>query len=119
MANDPNQFGLWRPWHPAEVARLFFLRLQLPGGSQVDGRLISSLENKHAIMRTMMCRSCAVINRTFARFFVGGMSRKRTPAGPSCCVAVSVKWEVGEALSPQVHDVWCRPNKIAPGFSSL
>jgi Aminoglycoside-2''-adenylyltransferase len=117
MANDPNQFGLWRPWHPAEVARLFSALTApwwIAGGWALDLFLGEQTHDHEDIDVQILRRDQQNVREIFR-----GWDVQEAHPGDLPAVWPFREWEAGEALSPKVHDVWCRPNKIAPWVLQL
>ena len=78
MANDTNQFGLWQPWQPKEVAR-FFSTLTVPwwiaGGWALDLFLGEQTRDHEDIDVQILRRDQQESSHGFS---VSGMSKERT-----------------------------------------
>jgi Aminoglycoside-2''-adenylyltransferase len=112
MANETNQFGLWQPWQPEEVAR-FFSTLTVPwwiaGGWALDLFLGVQTRDHEDIDVQILRRDQQEVRTVFREWDVQGAHPGELPSEWPFR-----EWEPGGLLSPSVHDVWCRPNKTDP-----
>jgi len=112
MANETNQFGLWQPWQPAEVAKLFST-LAVPwwiaGGWAIDLFIRKQTRDHEDIDVQILRRDQQEVRMIFREWDVQGAHPEELP--PEWPFR---EWEPDELLNPRVHDVWCRPNKTAP-----
>ena len=112
MANETNQFGPWQPWQPEEVAKLFST-LTVPwwiaGGWALDLFLGEQTREHEDIDVQFLRRDQQEVRAIFRGWDVQEAHPGKLPADWPFS-----EWKLGQSLSPDVHDVWCRPNKAAP-----
>jgi len=112
MANDGQQFGIWQPWHPQEVARLFST-LNVPwwiaGGWAID-LFVGAQTRKHEDIDVQVLRCDQQAVRTLLRGWDVQEAHPTTPLNEW----PFREWEPGTPLRPGVHDVWCRLSKTDP-----
>ena len=112
MANETNQFGLWQAWQPAEVTK-FFSALTVPwwiaGGWAIDLFLGEQTREHEDIDVQILRRDQREVRAIFRGWDMQGADPEKLPAEWPFR-----EWKLDQMLSPNVHDVWCRPNKDAP-----
>jgi hypothetical protein len=112
MANDGQQFGIWQPWHPHEVVRLFST-LNVPwwiaGGWAID-LFVEAQTREHEDIDVQVLRRDQQAVRALLREWDVQEAHPTTPLNEW----PFREWELGTPLRPGVHDVWCRPSKTAP-----
>ena len=112
MANDINQFGLWQPWSPREIAR-FFSHLAVPwwiaGGWALDLFLGAQARHHDDIDVQILRRDQHAVRVLLHEWDV---QEAHPPAHPDQWPFR--EWKPGMVLNSVVHDVWCRPRKTDP-----
>ena len=112
MANETNQYGLWQPWQPVEVARLFSTLTApwwIAGGWAID-LFLGEQTRHHDDIDVLILRRDQRGVRTIFR----GWDMQAANSGELPAEWPFREWELDELLSLSDHDVWCRPNKDAP-----
>ncbi len=112
MANDPNQFGLWQPWRPEEVAR-FFSTLTVPwwiaGGWAIDLFLGTQTREHEDIDILFLRRDQHEIRALLQGWDVQEAHPELLPGSWPF-----QEWKQGASLPAAVHDIWCRPDDRDP-----
>lgn len=112
MTRDSNPFGTWQSWRPHEVAQLFST-LTLPwwiaGGWALDLFLGEQTRDHEDIDVQFLRRDQQEIRALLPGWDV----QEAHPATPPGSWPFH-EWERGALLSPEVHDIWCRPKKTDP-----
>jgi hypothetical protein len=112
MTNETNQFGLWQSWQPEEVVG-FFSTLRAPwwiaGGWALD-LFLGVQTRKHEDIDVQVLRRDQQEVRTLFRVW----DVQEAHPGALSAAWPFREWKAGSLLSPNVHDVWCRPSKTDP-----
>ena len=112
MIQNPNPFGAWQSWQPHEVAQLFSA-LAIPwwiaGGWAIDLFLGEQTRDHEDIDVLFLRRDQQDIRTLFQEWDV---QEARPLPQPSSWPFH--EWKSGMPLSPEVHDIWCRPKKADP-----
>jgi hypothetical protein len=111
MAGNPEHLGAWQSWHPREVAK-FFSALAVPwwiaGGWALD-LFLGFQTREHEDIDVEFLRR----DQQAVRALLGAWDIQE--AHPELAANWPFReWELGQDLSPDVHDIWCRPNKDSP-----
>lgn len=114
MAQDTHQYGVWHPWSPHEAAT-FFAPLPAPwwiaGGWAID-LFLGHQTRPHDDLDVQVLRQHQHEVRTLLR---GWDVQAADPSTPESIPEWPFhEWEIGEDLSPEVHDIWCRPSTTEP-----
>ncbi len=112
MIHHSNPFGAWQSWQPNEVAQLFSA-LAIPwwiaGGWAVDLFLGEQTRNHEDIDVQFLRRD----QQNIRALLQGWDVQEAHPATPLNSWPFH-EWKLGALLSPEVHDIWCRPKKTDP-----
>ncbi|HEY4388128.1 MAG TPA: aminoglycoside adenylyltransferase [Ktedonobacteraceae bacterium] len=112
MADNTSQLGVWQPWNPHEVSNCFSA-LTIPwwiaGGWALDLFIGGQTREHDDIDVQVLRRDQQTVRTLFGTWDVeAAQPAVRPNAWPFC------EWQPGMYLSPEIHDVWCRPKKTAP-----
>jgi len=111
MANETHPFGEWQPWQPKEVAS-FFSTLTVPwwvaGGWALDLFLGEQTRVHEDIDVQILRRDQQEVRIIFSGWDLQGADPEVLPT-----TWPFREWKAGQVLSPNVHDIWCRPDKTA------
>ncbi|HEY7782312.1 MAG TPA: aminoglycoside adenylyltransferase [Ktedonobacterales bacterium] len=111
--HDPGRFGEWRPMPPHEVAHLF-AALAAPwwiaGGWAIDLFLGTSTRAHEDIDVQVARRDQAAVRALLRGWDVQEAGHPTTPPNDW----PFREWRPNATLSPDIHDVWCRPTAGAP-----
>lgn len=112
MADDAQQFGIWQPWQPHEVAELFST-LNAPwwiaGGWAID-LFLGTRTREHDDIDIQVLRRDQQAIRALLR---GWDVQEAHPTTPQSAWPFR-EWELDQPLRAGVHDVWCRASQTAP-----
>jgi hypothetical protein len=112
MPQASNQFGTWQSWQPREVAQ-FFSTLTVPwwiaGGWALDLFLGERTRDHEDIDVLFIRRDQQEIQGLLQGWDVQEAHPEMLPGSWPFH-----EWKQGTPLSPEVHDIWCRPKKTSP-----
>lgn len=113
MAHDPAPYGEWRPWRPQEVARLFASYAApwwISGGWAID-LFLGTATRAHDDIDVQFLRADQAAVRVMLRGWdVQEAGHPTTPAEDW----PFHEWQPDAPLTPEIHDIWCRPTADAP-----
>jgi hypothetical protein len=111
MPDDTDHLGAWQSWLPREVAS-FFSALAVPwwiaGGWALDLFMGSQTRDHDDIDVEFLRRDQRVIRSVLREWDIQEARPELSADWPFR------EWKLGQHLDPDVHDIWCRPNKAAP-----
>jgi hypothetical protein len=114
MAQETHPYGVWHSWRPHEAAR-FFAPLPAPwwiaGGWAID-LFLGHQTRPHDDLDVQVLRQNQQEIRTLFRGWDVQAAHPSPPESPPEWPFRD--WEIGEDLSPDVHDIWCRPSTTEP-----
>lgn len=112
MTHASHPFGIWQSWRPHEVAQ-FFSTLAIPwwiaGGWAIDLFLGEQTRDHEDIDILFLRRDQQEIRALLQIWDVQEAHPEMLPNSWPFH-----EWKQSVLLSPEVHDIWCRPKKTDP-----
>ena len=112
MTNETHPFGPWQPWQPEEVARLLAplpVRWWIAGGWALDLFLGEKTREHEDIDVLFLRRDQREMRTRLQGWDVQEAHPELLPGSWPF-----LEWREGTPLSPEVHDIWCRPDDTQP-----